>query len=117
LILFVFLHFLRVVLTGGFQPLRHVNWFFGLLLLINSLAAGFTGYLLPWDQLAYWAITICTGMLACFPWLEESLQQLFQSGDEIGPVTLQLFYTFQTAVLPGGMIVLLALHFWYIRRS
>lgn len=61
------LHLLRVFLTGAFRGARQFNWIIGLLLLLGVLAANFTGYLLPWDQLSYWAITICTGMLSYVP--------------------------------------------------
>jgi quinol-cytochrome oxidoreductase complex cytochrome b subunit len=63
LLVVVFLHFLRVFFTGAFHPPRQFNWIFGLALFVTVLLSNFTGYLLPWDQLAYWAITICTGML------------------------------------------------------
>jgi quinol-cytochrome oxidoreductase complex cytochrome b subunit len=117
LVLVVFLHLLRVVLTGGFRPPRHINWFLGLLLWVNCMAIAFTGYLLPWDQLAYWAITICTGMVSYLPVVGSSLQQIVQGGDDIGLATLRLFFTFHTAVLPGSLLTLLAFHFWYIRRA
>ena len=67
------LHLLRVFFTGAFHGPRQFNWVIGLSLLLVVLASNFTGYLLPWDQLSYWAVTICTGMLGYVPWLGEWL--------------------------------------------
>jgi quinol-cytochrome oxidoreductase complex cytochrome b subunit len=113
----VFLHLLRTFFTGAFRVRRQFNWVIGLGLLGTVLAANFTGYLLPWDQLAYWAVTICTGMLGYIPWLGSELQQIFQDGSEIGPATLQLFYAVHTALIPVFFICLMAFHFWRIRKA
>ena len=67
LLIVVFLHFLRVFFTGAFHPPRQFNWIIGLCLFLTILMSNFTGYLLPWDQLSFWAITICTGMLEYIP--------------------------------------------------
>jgi quinol-cytochrome oxidoreductase complex cytochrome b subunit len=111
------LHLLRVVLTGAFGPGRRLNWIIGLLLFFLLLAANFTGYLLPWDQLAYWAVTICTSMLGYFPFFGIWLQELFRGGAEIGPGTLMNFFVFHVSFIPGSMIILLLYHFWLIRRA
>lgn len=113
----VFLHMLRVFFTGAFLPPRQLNWLFGLLLFTACLASNFTGYLLPWDQLSYWAITICTSMLAYIPVIGPWVQQVVIGGQEIGPATLRIFYSFHTAVLPACLILLSSLHFWYVRRA
>lgn len=111
------LHLLRVVLTGAFGPGRRLNWIVGLLLFFLLLAANFTGYLLPWDQLAYWAVTICTSMLGYFPLFGIWLQELFRGGAEIGPGTLMNFFVFHVSFIPGSMAILLLYHFWLIRRA
>ncbi len=117
LVVFALLHMLRVVLTGGFGPGRRLNWVVGLLLLFLLLSANFTGYLLPWDQLAYWAVTICTSMLGyiplCGPWLLE----LFRGGTEVGGPTLANFFVLHVALIPGTLFVLLLWHFWLVRRA
>lgn len=117
LVLIGFLHLLRVFFTGAFQPPRHLAWMAGLVLLALVLLANFTGYLLPYDQLAYWAVTICTGMLDYVPWLGPHLKALLMAGDEIGPAALKLFYTVHATVLPASFLVLLAYHFWRVRKA
>ena len=117
LVVVALLHLLRVVLTGAFGPGRRLNWIIGLCLLFLLLSANFTGYLLPWDQLAYWAVTICTSMLGyiplCGPWLLE----LFRGGAEIGGPTLANFFVLHVAFIPGTLFILLLWHFWLVRRA
>ncbi len=117
LVLMVFLHMLRVFFSKGFQPPRQFNWLIGLLLFTGCLAANFTGYLLPWDQLAYWAITICTAMLEYVPLIGNWLSETVRGGAEIGSTSLLVFYTLHTAIFPGCFIVLLSFHFWRIRKA
>ena len=88
LIIIVGLHLLRVFFTGGFHPPRQFNWVIGLGLLLCVLASNFTGYLLPWDQLSYWAITISTGMIGYVPLAGEWLQGVARGGSDIGSATL-----------------------------
>jgi quinol-cytochrome oxidoreductase complex cytochrome b subunit len=117
LLIVVFLHFLRVFFTGAFHHPRQFNWVIGLGLFVLVLCANFTGYLLPWDQLAYWAITISTGMLEYIPGIGAWLQQLVQGGREVGPVTLANFYALHTALLPAAFIILMSFHFWRVRKA
>ncbi len=117
LLVVVFLHFLRVFFTGAFHALRQFNWIFGLGLFLTVLLSNFTGYLLPWDQLAYWAITICTGMLEYMPFVGAKIQDWIRGGTEIGPATLSNFYAIHTAILPGCVIILMAFHFWRVRKA
>ena len=111
------LHLLRVFLTGAFRGARQFNWIIGLLLLLGILAANFTGYLLPWDQLSYWAITICTGMLSYVPGIGGWLQEVARGGAEIGRNTLTLFYAIHTTFVPVCLILLMAWHFWRVRKA
>jgi quinol-cytochrome oxidoreductase complex cytochrome b subunit len=117
LLIVAFLHFLRVFFTGAFHPPRQFNWIIGLALLMTVLLSSFTGYLLPWDQLAYWAITICTGMLEYMPLLGDALQNWIRSGREIGPATLSNFYAIHTAILPACILLLMMFHFWRVRKA
>ena len=113
----ILLHLIRVVLTGAFGSGRHLNWVIGLFLLLLALSANLTGYLLPWDQLAYWAVTICTSMLGYIPLFGSWLQALFRGGPEVGPPTLANFFVLHVAVIPGSLIILLLWHFWLVRRA
>jgi len=117
LILVAFLHLLRVFFTGAFHAPRQFNWVIGSGLFLIVLLANFTGYLLPWDQLAFWAITICTGMLEYIPGIGLWLQELIQGGSEVGPGTLSRFYAIHTAILPALLVILLLFHFWRIRKA
>jgi quinol-cytochrome oxidoreductase complex cytochrome b subunit len=117
LIIIIFLHMLRVFLTGAFLDKRRFNWIIGLGLLLCVIFSNFTGYLLPWDQLSYWAITISTSMLQYIPGIGLWLQQMVRGGPDVGPSTLINFYNFHTGILPILIIVLMVFHFWKIRRA
>ena len=117
LIIVLTLHLLRVYFTGAFHAPRQFNWVIGLGLLACVLASNFTGYLLPWDQLSYWAITISTGMLAYVPWVGEGIQSAVRGGEEVGRATLINFYTLHTTIVPVFLFVLLGFHFWRVRKA
>jgi len=117
LILITFLHLLRVYFTGGYHTPRQFNWVIGLFLLFCVVVSNFTGYLQPWDQLSYWAITICIGMIGYVPSVGEWLQNTIRGGPEIGQATLINFYTFHTTVIPVAFILLMAWHFWRVRKA
>jgi quinol-cytochrome oxidoreductase complex cytochrome b subunit len=117
LVVIVFLHFLRVFFTGAFLQPRRFNWIIGLCLFLVVLAANFTGYLLPWDQLSYWAVTICTGVLEYIPTAGIYLQKVIRGGEEIGPRSLRIFFALHTAILPIILFGLMAFHFWRVRKA
>jgi quinol-cytochrome oxidoreductase complex cytochrome b subunit len=117
LVLVAFLHLLRVFYRGGHLPPRRGNWLAGVALLLLTVASAFTGYLLPWDQLAYWAVTISTGMLQYVPLAGELLLRAARGGAEIGPATLARFFVLHVAVLPIATLLLLAFHFWLVRKN
>ncbi len=117
IILVTFLHLLRVYFTGAYQGSRRINWIIGLGLMASVVLANFTGYLLPWDQLSYWAITICMGLLEYVPFLGISLQRMVMGSSDIGPKALSIFYVIHTTVLPTLLIILMSFHFWKIRKS
>jgi len=117
LLIVAFLHLLRVFFTGAFHPPRQFNWLIGLTLFITILLSAFTGYLLPWDQLAFWAVTICSTMLEYLPGAGNWLQELILGGPEVGPATLSNFYAIHTAALPALILSLLPFHFWRIRKA
>jgi len=111
------LHMLRVFLTGAFHAPRQSNWIIGLSLLFLILLSGFTGYLLPWDQISYWAITICTEMLGYMPGIGQTLQRVILGGTEIGSATLINFYALHTIVVPLLLVALMTWHFWRVRLA
>ena len=117
MLLIAFLHFLRVFLTGAYRDIRRLNWLFGLLLLLIIVLLNFTGYLLPWDQLAYWAITVSTNLISYFPLVGESLRTMIIRGNELNAETLQTFFTFHTALLPLLLLAFVLYHFWRVRKA
>ncbi len=117
LVIIAFLHLLRVFFTGGFQSSRKVNWIIGLVLLVLIIGSNFSGYLLPWDQLAYWAVTVGTSLLDYIPFIGNSLKHLMLSGEEVNAQTLLIFYNFHTAVFPILLLLLMAYHFWRVRKA
>ena len=117
LVIIVFLHLLRVFFTGSFQSSRKVNWLIGLLLFILIIFSNFTGYLLPWDQLAYWAVTVSTSLLEYIPIIGSSIREFVLSGDEVNANTLLIFFNFHTAVLPILILLLTVYHFWRVRKA
>ena len=117
LLVIVFLHLLRVFFTGAFHPPRQFNWIIGLVMFLAVLTSNITGYLLPWDQLAFWAITICTGMLEYIPGIGNWLQGLVRGGSDIGPATLSIFFAIHTAIIPACLLILMPWHFWRVRKA
>jgi quinol-cytochrome oxidoreductase complex cytochrome b subunit len=110
-------HMARVFYRGAYKPPREFNWVIGVVLLVMTLLLSFTGYLLPWDQLAYWAVTVGTSMADAVPFLGASISEILIGGSEVGSATLVRFYVLHVAVLPGLMIVILAVHLWRWRKD
>jgi quinol-cytochrome oxidoreductase complex cytochrome b subunit len=117
LVIATFLHLVRVFLTGGFKQGRAVNWLIGIVLLVLVLAFNFTGYLLPWDQLAYWAITVSTSLIAYIPMIGDMLSRLLLAGPSVGQGALSNFYALHVAVLPICTAAITAYHFWKVRKD
>ncbi len=117
LIITSFLHMVRVFLTGGFKQGRFTNWLIGVGLMMLVLVFNFTGYLLPWDQLAYWAMTVSTTMVSYSPWVGPTLSRLLLAGPEVGQGTLSNFYALHVALLPAITLVALSYHFWRVRKD
>ena len=111
------LHLLRVFYTGAFLPPRRFNWLLGLGLLALAALGNFTGYLLPWDQLAYWAVTIGTGMLTYVPLAGEGLVRMARGGADVSSKTLSLFFVFHIAIVPILLFALVSFHFWLVRKA
>ncbi len=116
LVVTVFAHMLRVFFTGGYQGQRRLNWIVGVYLFCCVLLSCFTGYLLPWDQTAYWAVTICINMFGYIPG-GDILKGLFVNSHGVSEKTLQLFFTLHTTGIPSLMILFMGIHFWKIRKA
>jgi quinol-cytochrome oxidoreductase complex cytochrome b subunit len=113
----VFLHMCRVFLTGSYKPPREFNWVLGVLLLLVTLFMSFTGYLLPWDQLAFWAITVGTSIASYAPLVGKQIKFILLGDSTVGQEALLRFYVLHVAVLPAVLSGLVAIHFWRIRKD
>jgi cytochrome b-561 len=119
----VFLHLARVFLTGAYKngvgrgQKREWNWVIGVLLLLLTLFLSFTGYLLPWDQLAFWAVTVGTNIASSIPLVGPQIRELLIGGRTIDQPTLIRFYVLHVLVLPAAVGVLFAYHMWRVRKD
>ena len=113
----VFLHMCRVFLTGSYKPPREFNWLIGVALFLLTLFSSFTGYLLPWDQLAFWAITVGTSIAGYAPLIGKSLRFLLLGDSTVGQEALLRFYVLHVVVLPVVLVLFVAIHFWRIRKD
>ncbi len=117
MVLMVFLHMVRVFLYGAYKPPRDFNWVVGVVLLLLTLAFGFSGYLLPWNQISYWATTVVTDATGALPLIGEPLKYFIRGGPELSQLTLSRFFTLHVVVLPGVTAVFLFLHFGMLRKQ
>jgi quinol-cytochrome oxidoreductase complex cytochrome b subunit len=113
----VFLHMCRVFLTGSYKKPREFNWVLGVVLFLLTLFSSFTGYLLPWDQLAFWAITVGASIAGYAPVVGKEMQFLLLGDTAVGQEALLRFYVLHIAVLPAVMTLLVMVHFWRIRKD
>ncbi len=117
MVLVVILHMARVFYTGAYKPPREFNWGVGVILLVLTLGASFTGYLLPWDQLSYWAITVGTNIASYAPFAGPTMREMLLGGPEVGQDALIRFYALHIAVVPLFLIILISLHIWRVRKD
>jgi cytochrome b-561 len=117
MVVLVFLHMARVFLTGGHKRPREFNWMLGVVLALLTLFLSFTGYLLPWDQLAFWAITVGTAIARYAPVMGDEIRYVLLGGNEVGGEALIRFYVLHVAVLPLITAGLIGWHFWRIRKD
>src|SRR5262245_36052018 len=115
-IILMFLHMFRVFLFGAYKYPRELNWIVGVLLLVLGMLEGFTGYLLPWDQTAYWATAVGINLNATGPFVGPFLGDFLQGGSQIGPDTIARFYSMHMLLIPGGIIALIGLHLYLVVR-
>jgi menaquinol-cytochrome c reductase cytochrome b subunit len=115
-IILLFLHMGRVFLFGAYKYPRELNWIIGVLILVTGMLMGFTGYLLPWDQTAYWATVVGINLNGTAPFAGPWLAQFLATGPEIGPETLAKWYSLHMLVLPGAIIALIFVHIYLVTR-
>ena len=116
MIVLIFLHMARVFIFGAYKYPRELNWVVGALILVSGMAEGFTGYLLPWDQTAYWATVVGININATAPFLGPFIAQFLQGGLNIGPDTLSKFYALHMLAIPGLIMALIGLHLYLVVR-
>lgn len=110
-------HMARVFYRGAYKPPREFNWVIGVVLLLLTLLMSFTGYLLPWDQLAFWAVTVGTEMAGYVPFIGDQVKEILLGGPVVDSNTLLRFYVLHVAVLPALMIFTLMIHLWRWRKD
>lgn len=117
MVVLVIIHMLRVIYTGSYKPPRQFNWVAGVLLLQLVLGFCFTGYLLVWDQVGYWAAVIGTQIMGSVPVIGDMLLNLAQAGSKVTGYTLTRFYALHIVVLPVSAILLMGFHFFMVRKQ
>jgi quinol-cytochrome oxidoreductase complex cytochrome b subunit len=117
MVLTVFLHMIRVFYHGAYKPPREFNWVIGVVLLFCTLWLSFTGYLLPWDQIAFWAITVGSQMATYAPLISDESSFLLLGGVLVDQGTLIRFYVMHVIAFPLIAAVLMVVHFWRIRKD
>ena len=117
MVLSVFLHMSRVFYHGAYKPPREFNWVVGVLLLFLTLLLSFSGYLLPWDQLALWAVTVGTNMAGFVPVIGNEVKFALLAGVEVSGATLLRFYVLHVLAFPFILVLFLAVHFWRVRKD
>src|SRR5881396_3608737 len=110
------LHMLQVFLYGAYKPPRELMWMVGVLLLLLTMGFAFTGYLLPWDQNAYWATQVGINMVGSVPFVGTFLVRVMRGGDTLGALTLSRFFAVHILFLSAAIMVLIALHMFILRR-
>jgi quinol-cytochrome oxidoreductase complex cytochrome b subunit len=113
----VTLHMARVFYTGAYKPPREFNWVVGVVLLLLTLLLSFSGYLLPWDQLALWAVTVGTNMAGFVPVVGAQVKFALLAGVEVSAATLLRFYVLHVLAFPFILVIFLAVHFWRVRKD
>jgi cytochrome b6 len=117
MIIAVFAHLLHVFYRGGYRPPHEFNWVVGVILLLLTLFLSYTGYLLPWDQLAFWAITVGTNIISAMPFVGAQTRFLLLGGNLVGENALLRFYVLHCVILPMLTVMFVAIHFWRIQKD
>ncbi len=113
----VLLHMIRVFFAGAYRPPREFNWVIGVMLLLVTVLLSYTGYLLPWDQLAFWGVTVGTNMADAMPAVGDDIKFLLLGGTAVNENALLRFYVLHCVVLPLALVVLVSVHIWRVRKD
>lgn len=117
MVILVFWHMFHVFYRGGYKPPHEFNWVVGVVLLLLTLLLSYTGYLLPWDQLAFWAITVGTNIISAMPILGRPVRFLLLGGHLVGENALLRFYVLHCVILPLAAVLFIAVHFWRVHKD
>jgi len=117
MLLVLLMHLLSVLFMGSYKSPRELHWLTGFMLLLMAMGISLTGYLLPWNQLSFWATTVATDCVGTFPVIGDYLVQLLRAGKLVGYQTLGRFYTLHVGLLPAGITVLIGVHLFLIQRT
>ena len=114
MVLFVFIHMLRVIFYGAYKLPREITWLTGVVLLISTLGMGFTGYLLPWNQRAFFATTVGTEIAATAPFIGEFIMKVLRGGSDLSAVTLVRFFSLHIWVFPVIILGAVGIHMYLV---
>jgi quinol-cytochrome oxidoreductase complex cytochrome b subunit len=117
MVFLVFAHMFKVFYRGAYRPPRQFNWVIGVFLLLVTLLLSYTGYLLPWDQLAFWAVTVGSNIAKAVPVMGNKMRFLLLGGNEVNANALLRFYVLHCVILPLAAVLLVGIHFWRIRKD
>src|SRR5713226_660658 len=117
MVFLVFAHMFKVFYRGAYRPPREFNWVIGVILLLLTLFLSYTGYLLPWDQLAFWAITVGSNIMSAMPFIGSKVRFTLLGGNLVGENALLRFYVLHCIVLPLIAILFIAVHFWRVQKD
>ena len=113
----VFWHMFHVFYRGGYKPPHEFNWVIGVLLILTTLFLSYTGYLLPWDQLAFWAVTVGTNIISAMPFIGNKIRFLLLGGNIVGENALLRFYVLHVVILPLIAFLFIGIHFWRVQKD
>jgi quinol-cytochrome oxidoreductase complex cytochrome b subunit len=114
MVVLVFLHMLRTFFYAAYKYPREITWITGVLLLLVTLGMGFTGYLLPWNQRAFWATTVGTSIVETIPWIGSFLMEALRGGAELSTLTLARFFSAHVWILPAALLSILGVHLYLV---
>ncbi len=117
MVFLVFAHMAKVFYRGAFRPPRELNWVVGVSLLMLTLLSSYTGYLLPWDQLSYWGVTVGSNIMSSTPFFGEKLRFVLLGGNTVNANALLRFYVLHVVILPLSAILLISIHLWRLHKD